>query len=546
MKFILCFVVSLVLSFPLYVHAQEIASWTKVSDGIGEAEVFSVGVAPWNPQEVYAGTAAGAYKTTDRGAHWKKVLATKGDDRTVYCVTFSAKDGGRVYLGTGNGIYRSDDDGKHWKQIWKGSASGQRSVFWIETASENAQQLYAATSGGLIRTQDAGKNWERITTLPAQASLRKVLCDPSDSSLWVLADSGIFSSADEGKTWERIWVSPAESSEETVESTEGLDVVEEFHTDQKIHCILLRRLQNRERQLLAGGGLGLLAQRNGGMWEAVPQAGLNLPEVQTMMADSRKEGAIFLGTSQGAYYWNSEQNRLEFLSSGITAQKIHQFASSQESEDLWLASDGGVYRAPWTIPQLLVEQTQESPNFLTPYELIARYRQEPTIEQVQRWAIHHAEVEPEKIERWRRQAKMKAYLPDLSISAGKDRGTTVDLDRGGTNDPDRYIIGPEDRSFNVDVSVSWDLADLIWSDDQTSIDVRSRLMVQLRDDILDEVTRLYFERRRLQVEQELSPTKDVRLQVAQELRIQELTAQIDGLTGGEFSRRLNLARGDDD
>ena len=41
---------------------------------------------------------------------------------------------------------------------------------------------------------------------------------------------------------------------------------------------------------------------------------------------------------------------------------------------------------------------------------------------------------------------------------------------------------------------------MIFSTEQTSIDVRSRLMVQLRDDILDEVTRLYFERRRLQLE----------------------------------------------
>lgn len=538
MRSIGCLVMLLALTFPLYVCAQEIVSWTKVSDGIGESEVFSVGVAPWNPQEVYAGTATGAYKTMDRGAHWKKVLSTKGDDRTVYCVTFSAKDRGRVYLGTGNGIYRSDDDGKHWKQIWKGSASGQKSVFWIETASEDTQQLYAATSGGLIRTQDAGKDWNRITTLPAHMSLRKVICDPSDSSLWVLADSGIFSSSDEGKTWERIWVSPAESDEETVESTEDLDVVEEFHTDQKIHCILLRRLQNRERQLLAGGGLGLLAQRNGGMWEAVPPAGLNLPEVQTMMADSRKEGALFLGTSQGVYYWSGEQNRLEFLSSGITAQKIHQFASTQESEDLWLASDGGVYRTPWMVPQLLVEQTQEPPNFLTPYELIDRYRHEPAIEQVHRWAIHHAEVEPEKIERWRRQAARKAWLPNLTF--GMDRNTT-DLwhwEGGSTTKVDDDILHRGRASADWNVNVSWNLGALIWSVDQTSIDVRSKLMVQLRDDILDEATRLYFERRRLQVEQELSPTKDIRLQVAQELRLQELTAQINGLTGGEFSRRL--------
>lgn len=55
---------------------------------------------------------------------------------------------------------------------------------------------------------------------------------------------------------------------------------------------------------------------------------------------------------------------------------------------------------------------------------------------------------------------------------------------------------------NIDwgVTLSWNLGELIWNDDQTSIDVRSRLMVELRDDILDEITKLYFERLRVKME----------------------------------------------
>jgi len=59
-----------------------------------------------------------------------------------------------------------------------------------------------------------------------------------------------------------------------------------------------------------------------------------------------------------------------------------------------------------------------------------------------------------------------------------------------------FAVGPNDW----DVSVTWDLGELIYNGDQTLIDVRSKLMVQLRNDILSEVTSLYFERRKLQIE----------------------------------------------
>ena len=61
---------------------------------------------------------------------------------------------------------------------------------------------------------------------------------------------------------------------------------------------------------------------------------------------------------------------------------------------------------------------------------------------------------------------------------------------------------------------------------------------QSGDKVLDEVTRVYFDRRRLQVDQLLSPSSSLRDQIKHELRLQELTASIDALTGGAFSAQL--------
>jgi len=118
----------------------------------------------------------------------------------------------------------------------------------------------------------------------------------------------------------------------------------------------------------------------------------------------------------------------------------------------------------------------------------------------------------------------------------------VDIDRGGTNDPDRFIAGPKDLSEDRYATLSWDVGDLIYNSDQTSIDTRSKLMVELRNDVLNEVTHLYFERRRLQIETLMVPMKDLPLNLEREIRLQELTAGIDALTGGYLSSKLEESK----
>ena len=160
---------------------------------------------------------------------------------------------------------------------------------------------------------------------------------------------------------------------------------------------------------------------------------------------------------------------------------------------------------------------------------------EPNIQQVQGATIEYAEVSPDKIRWMREAAKNKAWMPKLTVDFDYDEDNYISIDRGGTNDPDVFINGPDDESWGWGVSLSWDLGELVWNDDQANIDVRSKLMVQLRDDILTEVTNLYFERRRLQLD--IIDKKYSKNAIkAKLLRLQELTARIDALCGGFLSK----------
>jgi hypothetical protein len=63
-------------------------------------------------------------------------------------------------------------------------------------------------------------------------------------------------------------------------------------------------------------------------------------------------------------------------------------------------------------------------------------------------------------------------------------------------------------------------------------------MVQLREDVLDEVNKTYFERIRVKAELDSLSIEERKKKFEKELRIQELTASLDALTGGYFSRQL--------
>jgi len=63
-------------------------------------------------------------------------------------------------------------------------------------------------------------------------------------------------------------------------------------------------------------------------------------------------------------------------------------------------------------------------------------------------------------------------------------------------------------------------------------------MVQLRDDILDEVTKLYFERLRVKMELDNLSIEDRKKRWEKELRLKELTASIDAMTAGFFSQKI--------
>ena len=225
------------------------------------------------------------------------------------------------------------------------------------------------------------------------------------------------------------------------------------------------------------------------------------------------------------------------LYEGLTENRIYAICVQPTApEKLIAAGENSFYQMDLHMPSFQNEVML--PTKQTFDQLHQLIQLEPTVRDVQRAAIRYAHVGNGKIKRWHLAARARALVPDVSFSKDLDISNNIHVDTGGTNNPDSFTQGPDDRDKSTGIDFSWDLGDLLFSSSQTSIDSREKLMVELRDEILGEVTRLYFERRRLQLELLHQPPADELSQMKAWLRIEELTANLDALTDGYFSREL--------
>lgn len=160
-----------------------------------------------------------------------------------------------------------------------------------------------------------------------------------------------------------------------------------------------------------------------------------------------------------------------------------------------------------------------------------------------RLVLEHQGLDVERQRRWRDRAARRGRWPSLDLHAGYggDRGRGVDYDQTFTSGSTQNLVDrARDRGddWDVGLSLQWDLANAVLDGETIDVAREERLWISLRDDVLDEVNQLYFERRRTL--RELEGLEDPASLDAARLRIraEELAAGLDAWTGGAFSRAL--------
>jgi len=455
-------------------------------------------------------SAPAAADTAWRGISLDKSL---GD---LKCVAVDIDCPDVIYLGTTEGLYRTEDRGTGWGRI----AAGWGRINGINQIYVKGGTLILASDEGLYVSKDSGKSWRRFLGEVSRSRVFSVaVLNRDEPVIFALADEGLFRCQAGERRWRRVFTSG-------IEDENGEVGAEEVETNGVSLRTLAASFNNNYIYLGTDDGV-YITKDMGATFTRLTDEGLACKSVIALAESPYAAASLYAVTESGIYCFDEKWDRLE---STAYFRDVRSIAFDLDPKDsIWLATRRKLYKSVYT-------SSDTERIALEAINTLDYFDDEPTIKEVQEAAVRYAEVHPDKIANWRRRAGMSAVLPRLSLGVDRDSSDTYEI---YTSSKSQYAVeGPIKNSDGWDITFTWDLGDLIWNGDQTLIDVRSKLMVQLRDDILDEVTGYYFERRRLQVELLESPLLEKAGRIKKELRVQELSANLDALTGGYFSLAL--------
>jgi photosystem II stability/assembly factor-like uncharacterized protein len=488
--------------------------WQRSDQGIDELDIKSVCIIEEKPGIVFVGGEKGLYKSIDLGENWERVLLLSSAERRVNCISYNKKNPDIIYAGLSDGLYISLDSGRAWERVFRGKNESDRNIRYI-AYDEKRDVLFIATDKGLFESDKDKRGWQRVYLFTnKQVSSIAIKGD----LYYVYTDDGVYY-RDKVSDWSRIYIFM--KGEEEEDEGQGDDIqAEPAVTD-------LGPLAIEGNRVYVATDNGILTASAGSEeWYRLGQQGLKSKKIDFIIAEHNN---LIISSQKGVFVYDRAANKWHDYSIGLSTLKINMIDASSTQDIIFAATKKGLFRSGLD-SFVFSDNTQSLMHGIS--------KKEPSIYDIHQAAIRYAEVSPEKIEWMRSAAKNQALIPSFTFKIDRDTSSNLNIDRGGTNDPDFFIEGPRDKKWSWGIGLNWDLSEYVWSYHQTSIDVRSRLMVQLRNDILDQVTKLYFERLRLKNEILQNPAQKAIQLDTRYLRLAELTANIDALTGGYLSRYI--------
>jgi ligand-binding sensor domain-containing protein len=323
--------------------------------------------------------------------------------------------------------------------------------------------------------------------------------EPAEKKLYLATSRGVYILYD-NDTLERVYV--LRDKETSGEEASGISA-----------NIIKVDIFNKDKVWL-GTSRGIIFSNDAGRtWDKLYVEGADNLNIYSIAQTALEENSLYLSTARGFFKVDLVNKRSAQIFEGLSSNEIF-WADFSKAGEIYLATAQGLFVNEYFTPPAKSVSAEEI------------FKKEPSIAEIQQAALRYNEVHPDKIKQWRTALKFRGLFPTFSLDYDK----TISVYQSAN--VDRAYVGPRDWG----ASFSWNIGDLVWNTYEDDVDTRSRLNTQLRLDILDEINRVYFERLRIK-HQILSGSLSEEELFQKDLRMKELTAIIDGYTGGYFTKK---------
>ncbi|MEI8350599.1 MAG: hypothetical protein WCI77_10670 [Candidatus Omnitrophota bacterium] len=485
-KLLLAFLLTVLLPFNTF-------AIFRVIEKIEDVRIKRVAVSPFDDKVIYVGSKNALFISRDKGATFRKTYVFTDEEITHLFADQHLTD--ILYITTTRHFYRIKDN------VERLYSAPEETI--ILSSAKYKENIYLGTSNGIYVADENVLKWRKISGLDAEVQVYFI--EPSEKKLYLATSRGVYVLSD-NDTLERVYVLRDKETSGEEESGVSANIV-------KIDIF------NKDRVWLGTSRGIILSNDAGRTWEKLYIEGVDNLNIYSVAQTALEKDTLYVCGPKGFFKIDLANKRSTQIFEGLSSCEIFWLDFSNAGE-IYLATSQGLFVNEYFTPPSKSASVEEM------------LSKEPSIAEIQQAALRYNEVHPDKIKKWRNALKFRGLFPTFNLDYDK----TVSVYQSAT--VDRAYVGPRDWG----ASFSWNVGDLIWNTYEDDIDTRSRLNTQLRLDILDEINRVYFER--LRIKREIAQASLSEEEFFQKnLRLQELTAIIDGYTGGYFSKKQELADG---
>jgi photosystem II stability/assembly factor-like uncharacterized protein len=174
-----------------------------ITTGWEVTEVLKVRVHPQSPETVYAATAYGVFKTSDRGETWRKMNNGLPTLPFTSDIIVDRDSRSRIFAATEDGIYISNDAAENWNSL---GLEG-KGIRVIVQHPRDATVLYAGTEDdGIYRSADGGSTWRQMNNGLSHLTVYTIAINPSDPDVMYLGThgGGVYRTHSGGERWNQV------------------------------------------------------------------------------------------------------------------------------------------------------------------------------------------------------------------------------------------------------------------------------------------------------------------------------------------------------